>query len=140
MPAEPSDQRYLAIKVVMMPRDTNRHGTIFGGVTLSHIDVAGAVGAQHEARCCGWPEHPFVSVAVNCVEFHQPVFVGDVLSFWTKVVKVGRTSIKMHIDVETERGGETIHVTDATVTYVAVETKGMERRPVPLREEALPGA
>ncbi len=116
-----------------MPRDTNPFGTIFGGVTLSYIDLAGAVGAQHEALRCGWPDHPFVSVAMNCVEFHEPVFVGDVVSFWTKMVKVGRTSITMHVDVEAERNGATVHLTDATVTYVAVATMNGQRCPVPVK-------
>jgi len=133
MADEPFGERYLAIKVVMMPRDTNPYGTIFGGVTLSYIDIAGAVGAQHEARRCGWPDHPLVSVAMNCVEFHQPVFVGDVVSFWTKVVRVGRTSITMHVDVEAERNGVTVHLTDATVTYVAIDLSDGQRRPVDVR-------
>ena len=97
---ESTQDRFLAIKVRMMPRDTNPHGTIFGGVLLSHIDQAGAVGAEHEIRSQGWPEHPLVTVGMNSVEFHQPVYVGDVVSFWTKLVRVGRTSITMHVAVE----------------------------------------
>lgn len=131
-------ERYLAIKVVMMPRDTNPYGTIFGGVTLSYIDLAGSVGAQHEARRCGWLDHPFVSVAMKCVEFHEPVFVGDVVSFWTKVAKVGRTSITMHVDVEAERKGEVVHLTNATVTYVAVDATDGQRRPVQVRGDERP--
>jgi acyl-CoA thioesterase YciA len=91
-------ERYLAIKVVMMPRDTNPHGTIFGGVILSYIDLAGAVGATHQIRQAGWPEQPIVSVAMASVEFHRPVFVGDMVSFWTRLVRVGNTSITMRVD------------------------------------------
>ena len=71
---------------------------------------------------------------MKCVEFHQPVFVGDVPSFWTKVDKVGRTSITIHVDVEADRNGATIHLTDASVTYVAVDSTEGQRRPVPIRE------
>jgi acyl-CoA thioesterase YciA len=129
---QPSD-RYLAIKVVMMPRDTNPYGTIFGGVILSHVDMAGAVGAHQEVRKAGWPDHVLVSVGMKSVEFHQPVFVGDTVSFWAKVVRVGKTSITMHVDVEADRRGETVHLTEAEVTYVAVDVTGGDRRPVPIR-------
>ena len=125
--------RYLAIRVVMMPRDTNPHGTIFGGVILSYIDQAGAVGAMHAIRAAGWPDQPIVSVAMNSVEFHRPVFVGDIVSFWTKLVRVGRTSITIFVDVEADRGGEVVHLTEAEVTYVAVDLAGGQRRPIPIR-------
>jgi acyl-CoA thioesterase YciA len=128
-----SPERYLAIKVVMMPRDTNPYGTIFGGVILSHIDLAGAVGAYREIRRAGWPDQPIVSVAMKSVEFHRPVFVGDIVSFWTRLVKVGRTSITVHVDVEADRHGESAHLTEAEVTYVAVDLTGGQRRPVPIR-------
>ena len=130
--AQPED-RYLAIKVVMMPRDTNPFGTIFGGVILSYIDQAGAAGANHEIRRAGWPDQPIVTVAMNSVEFHLPVFVGDIVSFWTRLVKVGRTSITMHVDVEADRRGEVVHLTEAEVTYVAVDMTGGQRLPVPIR-------
>lgn len=126
-------QRYLAIKVVMMPRDTNPYGTIFGGVILSYVDQAGAVGAYHLMRSNGWPEQPLVSVAMNGVEFHRPVFVGDIVSYWTRLVRVGTTSITMHVDVEADRRGQILHLTDAEVTYVAVDLVGDQRRPVPIR-------
>jgi len=129
---QPED-RYLAIKVLMMPRDTNPFGTIFGGVILSYIDQAGAAGANHEIRRAGWPDQPIVTVAMNSVEFHLPVFVGDIVSFWTRLVKAGRTSITMHVDVEADRRGEVVHLTEAEVTYVAVDMTGEERRPVPIR-------
>jgi acyl-CoA thioesterase YciA len=131
----PAADRYLAIKVVMMPRDTNPYGTIFGGVVLSYIDQAGAVGAHHEIEKAGWPDQPIVSVAMKSVEFHSPVFVGDIVCFWTRLVRVGRTSITMRVDVEADRRGEEVHLTEAEVTYVAVELREGERRPVPIRGE-----
>lgn len=126
-------ERHLAIKVVMMPRDTNPYGTIFGGVILSYVDQAGAVGAYHVMRTNRWPEQPLVSVAMNGVEFHRPVVVGDIVSYWTRLVRVGTTSITVHVDVEADRRGQTIHLTEAEVTYVAVDMVGDERRPVPIR-------
>jgi len=129
------EERFLAIKIVMMPRDTNPYGTIFGGVILSHIDLAGAVGADYEIRRSGWPGARLVSVGMKSVEFHRPVFVGDTVSFWTSLVKVGRTSITMHVDVEAQRRGETVHLTEAEITFVAVDASNGERRPVPIRGE-----
>jgi acyl-CoA thioesterase YciA len=128
-----AESRHLAIKAVMMPRDTNPHGTIFGGVLLSYFDQAGVVGAVHEIRKAGWPQQPLVTVAMNRVEFHQPVFVGDVVSFWTHIERVGRTSITMHVAVETERGGTIVRLTEADITYVAVRLAGPDRVPVPVR-------
>lgn len=93
----------------MMPRDTNPYGTIFGGVVLSYIDQAGAVGAQHEIRRAGWPDPPIVTVGMKTVEFHRPVFVGDTVSFWTSVVRVEQTSITMHVTVGADRHGERLH-------------------------------
>jgi acyl-CoA thioesterase YciA len=127
------DDRYLALKTVMMPRDTNPYGTIFGGVVLSYIDLAGAVGAQQRIRRAGWPDQPIVTVAMNGVEFLEPVFVGDVLSFWTAVVRVGRTSITMHVTVEAAREGEPVKLTEAEVTYVTVRLGEDRREPVPIR-------
>ncbi len=117
----------------MMPRDTNPHGTIFGGVILSYIDQAGAVGAYHELRQLGC-ERPIVTVGMKSVEFHRPVFVGDVVSFWTTLVRVGTTSITMHVVVEADRGGQPQKLTEAEVTYVAVELKGDDRYPVPIKD------
>jgi len=116
-----SNTRYLALKAAMLPKDTNQYGTIFGGVLLSYIDQAGAVGADHEIRCQDWPVTPLVTVAMNAVEFHQPVFVGDTVSFYTEVVKVGTTSIIMHVTVESDRGAGVARLTEADVTYVAVD-------------------
>ena len=122
-------ERFLAIKVVMMPRDTNPVGTIFGGVLLSYIDQAGVVGAHDEIRNRGWPAPTLVTVAMNGVEFHQPVFVGDVVSFWTQAVRIGRTSIAVHVSVEADRQRQTVRLTEAEVVFVAVDK---ERRPVAL--------
>lgn len=126
---------YLAIQVVMMPRDTNPHGTIFGGVVLSYIDQAGAIGGRREvARRGGEP--PFLAtVAMNRVEFKQPVLVGDVLRFLTRPLRLGRTSITMHVAVEAERGREVLPVTEAEVVYVGIDLDGGPRRPKPLLPE-----
>ncbi len=126
---------YVAVQVPMMPRDTNRHGTIFGGVLLSYIDLAGAISAQRELQLRGGnPKASFVTVAINRVEFKKPVLVGDVVRFQTHIVKVGRTSITVHIDVLAERGAETIHVTEAEGVFVGVDLSTPERKPVPLFE------
>lgn len=126
-------ERYLATKVVMMPRDTNPHGTIFGGVILSYLDQAGAVGARHEIQRQGFPPQLLVTVAMEGVEFREPVLVGDTLSFWTEVQRIGTTSITVHVDVEAERNRRSRQVTQAVVTYVAVELEGEARRPVAIR-------
>lgn len=130
---EEHGERYLAIKAAMLPRDTNQYGTIFGGVILSHLDLAGHAGAHHEIGRAGWPSRPLVTVAMESVEFHQPVLVGDLVSFWTHVERIGRTSITMHVDVEADRDGRVVRLTDAKVTYVAVEVRDGERIPVPIR-------
>jgi acyl-CoA thioesterase YciA len=127
------DDRHLALKVMMMPRDTNPYGTIFGGVVLSYIDQAGAIGARFEIARNSFPEQDIVTVAMKSVEFHRPVFVGDCVSFWTELRSIGKTSITMHITVETERDGEVTKLTQADVTYVSVKTDGHTRKPVPIR-------
>lgn len=124
------DERYLAVKVVMMPRDTNPYGTIFGGVLLSYIDQAGAVGARYEIQRRGYLAQPIVTVAMDRVEFHEPVYVGDTVSFWTEVRRLGTTSITMRVTVDTERNGAMQLLTQADVTYVAVSMEGNERTPV----------
>jgi acyl-CoA thioesterase YciA len=133
---------YLALKTAMMPRDTNKYGTIFGGVLLSYIDLAAGIGAQHFIRSKGWPEQALVTVAMDRIEFKQAVVVGDTVSFWTSVERIGKTSITLHISVETERNRETIQVTQASATFVAIHESGSERSAVPLRgtaSEAQPG-
>ena len=121
---------YLAIQVVMMPRDTNPMGCIFGGVILSYIDQAGAIGARREVALAGGGQPFVVTVAMNKVEFKQPVLVGDVVRFMTRLVRLGRTSITMDVTVEAERGSEVLQVTEAEVVYVGIDP--VDRRPVPL--------
>jgi len=128
-----NQEPYLAIQVVMMPKDTNPFGTIFGGVILSHIDMAGSIAARREVELRGGVKGAqFVTVAINRVEFKKPVLIGDVVKFLATVVRIGRTSITMRIDVIAERGSETISVTDAEVVYVGVRPVGEDRQPVPL--------
>ena len=127
------EEPYLAIQVVMMPRDTNPHGTIFGGVILSYIDQAGALAARRELQLRGGNRNAiFVTVAINRVEFKHPVQVGDVVSFRTQVVRLGRTSITVRVDVHAERGAEVTHVTEAEVVYVGIDPGVQEPKPVPL--------
>jgi acyl-CoA thioesterase YciA len=123
---------YLAIQVVMMPRDTNPHGTIFGGVVLSYLDQAGAIGAYREVIQAGGQPPRLVTVAMNRVEFVEPVLVGDVVRFMTTLRKMGRTSITMHINVWAERGQQVLHVTEAEVVYVGVSSEGAKREPTAL--------
>jgi acyl-CoA thioesterase YciA len=110
----------------MMPRDTNPAGTIFGGVILSYIDQAGA----EEAKLRG--AERVVTIAMKEVVFHEPVFVGDLVSFFTELVKVGRTSVTVRVSVEAARywnRNETARVTEAEITYVNVNP---DRKPVPV--------
>lgn len=110
--------RDAAIRLTMMPRDTNAHGTVFGGIILSYIDVAGGVEAVRHTK-----HDRFVTVAMKEVIFHEPVFMGDLVSFYAKTLRVGNTSITIHVDVEAERfghQGQKVKVTEAEVTYVAI--------------------
>jgi len=111
----------------MLPRDTNARGTIFGGIILSHIDLAGAVAArQHAPR-------DFVTKAMHEVEFIAPVYVGDVVSFYTAVMREGKTSMTIRVEVEAERfsePGQRVRVTEAEVIYVAIDEHG---KAVPIR-------
>jgi len=132
MPDLTDEDRHMALRVVLMPRDTNSHGSIFGGVILSQIDLAGAVGANHEVRKRESNAKPLVTVGMNSVAFHRPVFVGDLLSFWTRLIRIGNTSITVHVEVESERDGRLENLTEAEVTYVAVDLDGKERSPVPI--------
>ena len=113
--------RDAAIRLTMMPRDTNAHGTVFGGIILSYIDVAGGVEAVRHTK-----HERFVTVAMKEVIFHKPVFVGDLVSFYCETVRVGKTSITVRVVVEVERFGksERVRVTEAEVIYVAVNAKG----------------
>ena len=112
-------QSEVAIRLTMMPRDTNAHGTVFGGVILSYIDVAGGVEAVRHTG-----HDRFVTVAMKEVIFHEPVFIGDLVSFFAETTKLGNTSISIHVTVEAERfgspHGQKVKVTEAEVTYVAI--------------------
>jgi acyl-CoA thioesterase YciA len=123
---------YLAIQVVMMPRDCNPNGTIFGGVILSYVDQAGAIGARREIVRAGGDPPFLVTVAMNRVEFKQPVLVGDVVRFLVRLLRIGRTSITVQVSVEAERGQQVLQVTEAEVVYVGVDPSTPERRPKPL--------
>lgn len=114
------------LRVSMLPRDTNARGTIFGGAILSHIDLAGGIAASRQA-----PRN-FVTRAMRGVEFIAPVYVGDVVSFYTSVLRQGKTSITIKVSVEAERGTEPrrrVKVTEAEVVYVAIDDTG---KPTPL--------
>lgn len=104
-----------AVRQVMFPADTNPSGNIFGGIILSHIDIAGAIAAKQLTI------HRVVTVTMDKVIFKRPVNVGDILTCWTEILEKGRTSIKVKILVEAERQGEIIHVTEGVATYVSVD-------------------
>jgi acyl-CoA thioesterase YciA len=114
-----------AIRVVMLPRDTNSQGTIFGGVILSYIDMAGAIEAHRKTGM-----DRFVTVAMREVIFHAPVFVGDLVSFYSETIKVGITSITTRVMVEAMRydGHQKVRVTEAEVVYVAVDKSGIKTK------------
>ena len=114
--------RDAAIRLTMMPRDTNAHGTVFGGIILSYIDVAGGVESIRHTK-----HNRFVTVAMKEVIFHEPVYIGDLVSFYARTLKVGNTSITIHVDVEAERFGTpgiVVKVTEAEVTFVAIDDTG----------------
>jgi acyl-CoA thioesterase YciA len=123
------------MQTVMMPRDANPQGTIFGGVILSLIDMAAYVGAKRLVIAAGGRVPVLVTVAINRVEFHQPVFVGDVVRCLVRLVKFGRTSITVLVTVEAERGTATHQVTEAEVVYVGVDPDSPDRKPTPLLPE-----
>jgi len=109
--------------VVLQPKDTNNQGTIFGGIILSYIDLAGAVevGKTTSQR--------IVTAGIKEVNFHAPVFVGEVVSFYTHTTRIGKTSVSVHVDVESLRGGERVPVTSADLTFVSLDQNG---RPAPV--------
>lgn len=117
-----------AIRVVLMPKDTNAHGTIFGGVILSYIDIAAAIEVRKHTP------KKIVTKAMHEVVFVAPVFVGDIVSCYTSLVRIGRTSITVRVVVEAERvnyPNERARVTEAEVVYVAVDD---DRKPIPIHE------
>src|SRR5687768_8926962 len=122
-----ADRLDATLRVTMLPRDTNARGTIFGGVILSHIDLAGAIAASRQA-----PRN-FVTRAMHEVGFIAPVYVGDVVSFYTCMLREGKTSVTVRVIVEAERSKEpgcTVKVTEAEVVYVSVDEAG---NPTPIR-------
>ena len=132
-PEEPSSAleavRQPAIRVILLPKDTNALGTIFGGIILSYIDQAGAVEAHQHAP------GRLVTVAMREVVFHEPVFVGGLVSFYCVTLRIGRTSITVKVVVEAQRArarGDAVKVTEAEVVYVNVDDKN---RPVPIQGE-----
>jgi len=118
-----------ALRVVPMPADANQHGDIFGGWVMSQVDIAGGVVAARRAR------GRVATVAVNSFVFKEPVMIGDVVSFYARISRVGRTSIAIDVEVYAQRNpGDVIcvKVTEASLTYVAV---GADRRPRQLPPE-----
>jgi acyl-CoA thioesterase YciA len=116
-----SKEFHLATRVILLPKDTNAHGTIFGGVILSQIDLAAAVEARR------YTLKKMVTVAMKEVEFHEPVYVGDVVSFYTRLLRLGKTSISVHVEVKARRvtaPDVVVKVTEAVVVYVTVDERG----------------
>ena len=122
--------RHATLRLVPMPKDTNAGGDIFGGWIMSQVDIAASIPASRRAK------GRVVSVAVNDFKFVAPVFVNDVVSFYSDIIKVGTTSITVKVEVFVERGqrspkpGEVVKVTEAVLTYVAVDENRI-KRPVP---------
>lgn len=128
-PTLPSDQE-LVLKVIPMPADCNANGDIFGGWVMAQVDLAGSVLPARIIR------GRMATVAVNEFIFKQPVRVGDLLSFFAEVVRIGNTSITVKVEVFAERfrrQGEFVKVTEATLTYVAIDEHG---HPSPIRKDA----
>ncbi|RZI39880.1 acyl-CoA thioesterase [Herbaspirillum sp. HC18] len=118
------------LRVMPMPADANVHGDVFGGWIMSHVDIAGALPAVRRAN------GRVATIAVNSFIFKQPVFVGDLLSFYADVVKVGNTSVTVNVEVYAERNRlqvETVKVTEATLTYVATDENRKPRQIPPLQ-------
>ena|SRR3989441_1358229 len=116
-------ERFPAIRVTMLPRDTNAYGTIFGGVILSYIDLAGGIECRRQSP------KKFVTKAMREVVFVAPVHLGDLVTFYTRTIRIGNTSITVDVEVEAERLGlqgtkEIVRVTEAEVIYVAVGDDG----------------
>lgn len=130
-PADPSasDGWLPALRNLTSPKDANHQGSVFGGVILSLIDQAGYV----EARRHG--VHRWVTIAMQAVEFHQPVWMGDIVTLYTRTARTGTTSVTVQVRVDAERytTGETVRVTEATMTLVATDAAG---RPIPFRGTA----
>lgn len=128
-PVELPKGREVVLRVVPMPSDANYTGDIFGGWIMSQVDIAGSIPALRLAR------GRIATVAVNSFTFKQPVLIGDLVSFYADIVRVGRTSITVDVEVYAQRRTlhEVVKVTEATLTYVAVDD---ERRPRPVNQES----
>ena len=124
-PVDTPPQTEPALRAIAMPADANPSGDIFGGWLLSQMDLAGSTAATRRAK------GRVVTVAITAMTFHRPVFVGDEVSCYAEIVKIGRTSITIKVEswVRRGRGEETIEVTEGIFTYVAVDS---ERRPCPV--------
>jgi acyl-CoA thioesterase YciA len=117
----------LVMRVMPMPADSNPNGDIFGGWIMAHVDLAGAVLPARIAK------GRIATVAVNEFIFKQPVSIGDLLSFYARVLRIGTTSVTVHVEVYAERNPANLHVvkvTEAKVTYVAIDAQG-QPRPIP---------
>lgn len=124
---EPPPDYQLVLRVAPMPADVNGNGDVFGGWVMAQVDIAGGIAAAARAR------GRVVTVSVDAFLFKQPISVGDVVSFYAKVVRTGRTSITVHVEVIASRNPAdpvTVKVTEASLTYVAIERSGV-KRPLP---------
>lgn len=122
----PSPERQPVLRVMPMPADANIHGDVFGGWIMAQVDIAGAIPATRRAN------GRVATVAVNAISFRQPVFVGDLLSFYADITRTGTTSITVEVEVYAQRqrlDDEIVKVTEATLTYVATDD---QRKPRPL--------
>lgn len=125
-PHVPRPDSQLSLRVVPQPSDANLYGDVFGGWIMAQVDIAGSVSASRRAN------GRVATVAVDSFLFKQPVFVGDLLSFYTTVIRVGTTSVTVDVEVFAQRnklGDETVKVTEAKLTFVATDA---QRRPRPL--------
>jgi acyl-CoA thioesterase YciA len=128
MPTSLPEGEQPVLRIVPMPADTNAHGTIFGGWVMAQVDIAGSIPAWERAQ------GPVVTVAVNSFVFKEAVYVGDLVSFYARVLRIGRTSITVDVEVFAQRRIDgrrlAVKVTEAQLTYVAVDAQ-REPRPVP---------
>ena len=118
-------EKHSTLRVVPMPADLNQNGDVFGGWVMAQVDVAGAIPAMRRAR------GRVATVSVNSFLFKQPVSVGDVVSFYADIVRVGTTSITVRVEVYAERNYAApiiVKVTEAELTYVAIDAEGMKRQ------------
>lgn len=119
------EEKTLALQIMPMPADANIHGDVFGGWLMSNVDIAGAIPA------CQLAKGRVSTVAVNSFVFKEPVYIGDLVTFYTKVTKVGNTSVTVDVEVyaQRQRFNETVKVTEATLVYVAIDEN---RKPRPI--------